>query len=151
MGAIASGGVRVLNDDVVEATGVPPQTIELVAAREREELARREQLYRGERTALAVTGKTVILVDDGLATGSTMRAAIAALRKQRPARIVVAVPVAPPETCEELRGEADDVLCTRTPDPFLAIGIWYERFPQISDEEIRDLLGPAQQHEDSGA
>ncbi len=140
MGAIASGGARVLNDEVVQAAGIPPETIEAVAAREREELARREQLYRGERPSLTVEGKTVILVDDGVATGSTMRVAVQALRRQRPAQIVVAVPVAPPQTCNELRGEADDVVCTRTPEPFIAIGVWYEDFPQTSDGEIRDLL-----------
>jgi predicted phosphoribosyltransferase len=140
MGAIASGGVRVLNDEVVRATGVSPEEIEEVAAREGEELSRRERLYRGERPPPTIEGKAVILVDDGLATGSTMLAAIRALRRQRPARIVAAAPIAPPETCEELRGEADDVVCARTPEPFLAIGAWYERFPQVSDDEIRDLL-----------
>src|SRR5207237_7606061 len=98
----------------------------------------------------AVEGKTVVLVDDGLATGSTMRAAVAALRRQRPAQIVVAVPVAPPETCEELRREADDVVCARMPEPFLAIGVWYERFPQIPEDEIRELLGRARGHARSG-
>ena len=143
MGAIASGGVRVLNDEVVRATAVSPEEIEEVAAREGEELARRERLYRGERPPPAIEGKVAILVDDGLATGSTMLAAIGALRRQRPARIVVAAPIAPPETCEELRREADDVVCVRTPEPFLAIGAWYERFPQVSDDEIRNLLARA--------
>ncbi len=140
MGAIASGGVRVLNDKVVEAAAVPPQTIDEVAAREHEELARRESVYRGDRPALTLEGRTVILVDDGLATGSSMRAAVRALREQRPAQIVVAVPIAPPATCEELGGEADEVICVRTPEPFLAIGAWYEDFPQVSDGEIRELL-----------
>ena len=143
MGAIASGGVRILNEDVVRATAVSRETIEEVAAREGEELARRERLYRGERPPPAIEGKVAILVDDGLATGSTMLAAIGALRRQRPARIVVAAPIAPPETCEELRREADDVVCVRTPEPFLAIGAWYERFPQVSDDEIRNLLARA--------
>lgn len=143
MGAIASGGVRVLNDEVVAAAAVPPETIEEVAAREHEELARRETMYRGGRSALRVEGKTVILVDDGLATGSSMRAAVRALREQRAAQIVVAVPVAPPATCEELRGEADEVVCACTPEPFVAIGAWYEHFPQVSDGEIRDLLAQA--------
>jgi predicted phosphoribosyltransferase len=143
MGAIASGGVRVLNDEVVEAAEVPPETIEEVAAREHEELARRESVYRGERAALTVEGKTVILVDDGVATGSSMRAAVRALREQRPAQIVVAVPVAPPATCEELAAEADDVVCAHTPEPFLAIGTWYEDFPQVPDDEIRELLAKA--------
>src|ERR687888_109711 len=143
MGALASDGIRVLNDEVVEAAAVPPETIEEVAAREHEELARRESVYRGGRSALRVEGKTVILVDDGLATGSSMRAAVRALRGQRPAQIVVAVPIAPPATCEELRGEADQVVCACTPEPFLAIGAWYEHFPQVSDGEIRDLLAQA--------
>jgi putative phosphoribosyl transferase len=144
MGAIASGGARVLNDEVVQAAGILPETIEAVTAREREELGRREQLYRGEQPSLAIDGKTVILVDDGVATGSTMRVAVQALRRQRPAQIVVAVPVAPRQTCEELRGEADYVVCTRTPEPFMAIGVWYEQFRQTSDDEIRDLLGRAE-------
>ncbi len=140
MGAIASGGIQVLNDEVVHALGVPHETIEKVAAREREELARREQLYRGDRPPQSVEGKTVILVDDGVATGSTMRAAIKALREQKPADLVVAIPVAPPETCEALRREADTVVCTRTPEPFLALGAWYASFPQTPDAEIQDLL-----------
>jgi putative phosphoribosyl transferase len=149
MGAIASGGVRVVNDEVVEAAKVPPETIEQVAAREHVELARRESVYRGERPALGVEGKTVLVVDDGLATGSSMRAAVRALREQRPAQIVVAVPIAPPATCEELRGEADEVICTRTPEPFVAIGAWYEHFPQVSDGEIRELLAKAGAHANS--
>lgn len=151
MGAIASGGIRVLNDEVVHGAGVSAETIEEVSARERQELDRREQLYRGERPPPAIAGKTVVLVDDGLATGSTMRAAIAALREQRPRRIVVAVPLAPPQTCEELRAEADEVVCLHTPEPFLAIGIWYEHFPQTSDGEIRHLLGAAADGERGGA
>jgi putative phosphoribosyl transferase len=143
MGAIASGGVRVLNDAVVEAAGVSPGTIEEVARREHEELVRRESVYRGERPALRVDGKTVVLVDDGLATGSSMRAAVRALREQRPAQIVVAAPIAPPATCEELGEEADEVVCARTPEPFLAIGTFYEHFPQVSDDEIRELLAKA--------
>jgi putative phosphoribosyl transferase len=149
MGAIASGGVSILNDDVVRAAAVSREAIEEVAAREGEELARRERLYRGQRPPPAIEGKVVILVDDGLATGSTMLAAIRALRRQRPAAIVVAAPIAPPETCEELHGEADDVVCVRTPEPFLAIGAWYERFPQVSDEEIRDLLARADGQRDA--
>jgi predicted phosphoribosyltransferase len=151
MGAIASGGFRVLNDEVVEAAEVPPETIEEVAAREHEELARRETVYRGERAALTVEGKTVILVDDGLATGSSMRAAVRALREQRPAQIMVAVPIAPPATCEELAAEADAVVCAHTPEPFLAIGAWYEHFPQVSDDEIRELLAKAEGDADGRA
>jgi putative phosphoribosyl transferase len=114
-----------------------------VARREHEELVRRESVYRGERPALRVEGKTVVLVDDGLATGSSMRAAVRALREQRPAQIVVAAPIAPPATCEELGEEADEVVCARTPEPFLAIGTFYEHFPQVSDDEIRELLAKA--------
>jgi putative phosphoribosyl transferase len=143
MGAIASGDVRVLNDTVVRDAQLSAETIEHVTSAEREELARRERLYRGERAGLPLEGKTVILVDDGVATGSSIRAAVRALREQHPAQIVVTVPVAPPTTCEELRGEADDVVCVHTPEPFVAIGAWYERFPQVSDGEIRDLLGRA--------
>jgi putative phosphoribosyl transferase len=151
MGAIASGGVRVVNDEVVRAAAVPPEMIEEVAAREHEELMRRESLYRGERPALRIEGKTVILVDDGLATGSSMRAAVRAVREQQPAQIVVAVPLAPAGICEELGGEADEVVCARTPEPFVAIGIWYEDFPQVSDGEIRELLAKADGHADGRA
>ena len=146
MGAIASGGIQVLNDEVVTALGVPHEIIEKVAVREREELARRERLYRGERAGQSVEGKTVILIDDGVATGSTMRAAIKALREQKPAELVVAIPVAPPETVEALRTEADRVVCTRTPEPFLALGAWYASFPQTPDAEIQDLLARAEEH-----
>jgi putative phosphoribosyl transferase len=146
MGAIASGGVQVLNDEVVHALGVPQETIEKVAAREREELARRERLYRGDRSPQSVEGKTVILVDDGVATGSTMRAAIKALREQKPAELVVAIPVAPPETVEALRREADNVVCVRMPEPFLALGAWYSSFPQTPDAEIQALLARAEEH-----
>ena len=143
MGALASGGLRVLNDDVVQAAAVSRETIERVAGREEQELERRERLYRDGRPPLEVAGKTVILVDDGLATGATMLAAVRALRTRDPSEIVVAVPIAPQETCEGLRGEADDVVCARTPEPFVAIGVWYEQFRQVSDEEIRDLLNRA--------
>jgi predicted phosphoribosyltransferase len=117
--------------------------IDGVASRERQELARREQLYRGDRPPLDVRGRIVILVDDGLATGATMHAAVAALRRQQPARIVVAVPVAAPETCERLRLVADDVLCLTTPAEFQSVGIWYDDFAQTSDDEVRSLLGRA--------
>jgi predicted phosphoribosyltransferase len=128
MGAIATGGVCVLNDQLVEHLGIPEQTMEAVAAREREELERRERLYRGHRPPPSVRGRTVILVDDGLATGATMHAAIEALRLQNPARIVVAVPTASPETCEEMKEKADDVICAITPEPFYAVGGWYQGF-----------------------
>jgi putative phosphoribosyl transferase len=143
MGAIASGGVRVLNDDVVISLELEPEVIDAVAAREEKELARRERLYRGARPAPDVHGRTVILVDDGLATGSTMRAAVAALRKQGPARIVVAVPVAAPETCEEFKTEVDEAVCAATPRMFNGVGRWYDDFSQTTDEEVHDLLAQA--------
>jgi putative phosphoribosyl transferase len=143
MGAVATGGVRVLNDRVVRALAIPDYVIDAVAAWEERELARRERLYRGERPPPDVRGRTVILVDDGLATGATMQAAIQALREQQPARIVVAVPTASPETCERLKEEVDDVICAVTPEPFYAVGLWYENFSQTSDEEVRDLLARA--------
>ena len=147
MGAVATGGVRVLNDQVVGALGIPPSVIEAVAAWQQQELARRERLYRGDRPPPDVRGRTVILVDDGLATGSTMRAALAALRRQQPARLVVAVPTAAPETCDELRAEADDVVCATTPEPFDSVGLWYEDFSQTTDEEVRELLERAARDE----
>lgn len=140
MGAIASGGVRVLNDDVVQALHIPERVIEAVAARELRELERRERAYHGDRPAPDVRNRTVILVDDGLATGSTMRAAVAALRRLGPARIVVAVPTAAPSTCEEFRREADECICQITPEPFHAVGLWYQDFSQTTDDEVRDLL-----------
>src|SRR2546422_4930719 len=140
MGAVATGGVRVLNDQLVEQLGISDQMIDAVAARERQELARRERLYRGNRPPPDVRGRTVILVDDGLATGATMYAAVEALRQQQPGRIVVAVPTASPEICEELRAEVDEVICAITPDPFYAVGLWYEDFSQTTDEEVRELL-----------
>jgi putative phosphoribosyl transferase len=144
MGAIASGGVCMLNDDVVQALRIPRRVIEAVAARELRELERRERAYRGDRPAPEVRGRTVILVDDGLATGSTMRAAVAALRRLGPARIVVAVPTAAPATCEEFRHEADECVCDITPDPFYAVGLWYEDFSQTTDDEVRELLERAE-------
>jgi putative phosphoribosyl transferase len=143
MGAIASGGVRVLNRDVVRARDIGDRVIENAVARELREVERRETAYRGERVRPAVEGKCVIVVDDGLATGATMRAAVAALRLQKPSRIVVAVPVAPVETVTLLEREADEVVCLETPEPFWAIGQWYDDFPQVSDEEVRTLLAQA--------
>lgn len=140
MGALASGGLRVLNDDVVRGLQIPYRVIDSVIAKERQELERRERLYRGERQALSVRGRTVILVDDGLATGSTMRAAIAALRLQRPARIIVAVPVGAADTCAEFQDEADEVICGAMPEPFYAVGAYYRDFSQTTDEEVHDLL-----------
>jgi predicted phosphoribosyltransferase len=140
MGAIASGGVRVLNDEVVNVLRIPEEVIDEVAAEEQRELERREREYRGDRPPPDVRGRVVILVDDGLATGSTMRAAVAALRKQHPARIVVAVPVGAPDTCAEFQDEADEVVCARSPEPFFAVGLWYADFSQTTDEEVHDLL-----------
>ncbi|OLE50802.1 MAG: phosphoribosyl transferase [Acidobacteria bacterium 13_1_20CM_3_53_8] len=140
MGAIATGGVRVLNDDVVNYLDVPGEVIDAVAASEQRELERRERLYRGTRPAPDVKGKTVILVDDGLATGSTMRAAAAALRQQKPTRIVVAVPVSAVQTCDEYRMGVDEIICAVTPEPFHAVGLWYKDFSQTTDEEVRHLL-----------
>jgi predicted phosphoribosyltransferase len=140
MGAVATGGVRVLNDAIVNALRIPESVIDMVAAKEEQELARREHLYRGNRPAPDVRGRTVILVDDGLATGATMLAAIKALQQQKPASIVVAVPTAAPETCEELRAEVDHVVCAITPQPFHAVGLWYQDFSQTTDEEVRNLL-----------
>src|SRR5437763_9767321 len=140
MGAIATGGVRVLNDQLVGGLRIPDYIVDEVAASEQQELTRRESLYRGDRPAPDVRGRTVILVDDGLATGATMLAAVKALRQQQPARIVVAVPTASPETCAELKTEVDDVICATTPDPFYAVGLWYEDFSQTTDEEVRELL-----------
>jgi predicted phosphoribosyltransferase len=143
MGAVATGGVRVLNDQVVRGLGIPDYVIDAVTAWEQEELERRERLYRGDRPRPDVRGRTVILVDDGLATGATMHAAIAALRQHQPTHIVVAVPTAARETCEALRAEVDDVICATTPEPFRAVGFWYEDFSQTTDDEVRDLLARA--------
>jgi putative phosphoribosyl transferase len=140
MGAVATGGVLVLNDQVVRGLGIPDYVIEAVVNWETEELKRRERVYRGDRPPPDVRGKTVILVDDGLATGSTMLAAVRALRQQGPSRIVVAVPVASPDTCELLKAYVDEVVCAATPEPFYAVGLWYRDFSQTTDEEVRELL-----------
>lgn len=141
MGAIASGGVRVLNRDVVDGLGIPPAVVEAVAAREGEELARRERLYRPGRPPPDVSGRVVIVVDDGLATGSTMRAAVTALRRAEAGRVVVAVPVGAASTCRDLRADADEVVCARTPSPFRAVGEWYVDFTPTGDDQIRAALG----------
>jgi putative phosphoribosyl transferase len=141
MGAIASGGVQLVNHDVVDALGIPANVIDRVAERERLELERREQLYRGSRPLTPLANKTVILADDGLATGSTMRAAVIAVRQQQPAKIIVAVPVGAPSTCSELGNDADEVVCLRSPEPFVAVGLWYRDFTPTSDAEVHALLG----------
>lgn len=143
MGAIASGGVRVLNEDVLRFHPVPPAAVETVARAEGIELERRERAYRDGRTPVPIAGRTVILVDDGLATGSTMRAAVLAVRRHDPARVVVAVPVGAWQTCRALREVADDVVCAFTPDPFDAVGLWYADFSPTTDEEVRRLLADA--------
>jgi predicted phosphoribosyltransferase len=143
MGAIASGGVRLLNEEVVRALRIGPETIDKVTAAEQAELERREREYRGGRPAPDVRGKTVILIDDGLATGASMRAAVMALRERHPARLVVAVPIASPATCAEFQDEVDEIVCARTPEPFHAVGLWYEDFSQTTDDEVRDLLARA--------
>jgi putative phosphoribosyl transferase len=142
-GAIASGGIRALNSEIVEALRISPWDIELVTEREAKELKRREHAYRGRRPALDVKGRTVVLVDDGIATGSGMRAAIDALRQMKPAQIVVAVPVAPASTCDHLRGEVDELICLATPEPFYGVGQFYYDFSQVSDEEVNELLDRA--------
>jgi predicted phosphoribosyltransferase len=151
IGAVASGGVRVLNDQIVDRLGIPSHLIDAVAAREQQELSRRERLYRGGRPPPDVRGRTVIPVDDGPATGATMHAAIHALGQQQLARIVVAVPTTSPETCEEIRAEVDDVICAITPEPFHAVGLWYQDFSQTTDEEVRDLLARPATSDKSGA
>ena len=143
MGAIASGGIRVISNDIVRMLAIPDRAIATVAAAEEEELERRERAYRDGRPPAQVWGRTVILVDDGLATGATMRAAVAALKAQHPERLVVAVPIGASETCDMLRQEVDDDVCARTPEPFYAVGAWYEDFLPTSDDEVRDLLRKA--------
>jgi predicted phosphoribosyltransferase len=147
MGAVASGNVRVLNREAVEQLHIPQKVIDAVAERELQELERRERMYRDDRPFPDVRGKTVILVDDGLATGSTMRAAAQALRQQASARLVVAVPAGSPETCAEFSAEVDEIVCAITPDPFYAVGVWYDDFTQTTDEEVRALLAAARQEE----
>ncbi len=145
MGAIATGGVRVLNEGIIEALRISPAAIDVVTAKEQRELARRERAYRGRRPTPDVHDQMVILVDDGLATGASMRAAIVALRTRKPARIVVAVPTAAPDVCKEFEREVDEIVCFATPQPFLGVGFWYEDFDQISDERVRELFDSAVQ------
>jgi predicted phosphoribosyltransferase len=140
MGAIASGGVRVMNHEVVHWYGILPEAIDIVAKEEQRELERRESAYREGRQPAPIDGRIVILIDDGLATGSTMKAGVQAVKQRNPARVVVAVPVGARETCEELSRVADEVICARTPEPFSAVGQWYLDFDQTTDEEVRELL-----------
>jgi putative phosphoribosyl transferase len=151
MGAIATGGVRVLNEDVVRMLQIPDEVIDSAAETQWRELERRERSYRDDRPLPDVRGRTVILIDDGLATGSSMRAAVAALRQQGPARVVVAVPVASPSACDDFRAEVDDVVCGQTPEPFYAVGSWYEDFTQTADAEVHALLEQAAQQHPAGA
>lgn len=144
MGAIASGGIRVLNEDIIQSLHIPEQTIDQAAEAERRELERLEQAYRGDRPRILLAGKIVILVDDGLATGASMRAAVDAVRQQRPAKIVVAVPTAAPETCVQFQAYVDQIVCATTPQPFYGVGKWYLDFAQTSDEEVRRLLEDAE-------
>ncbi|HLO15818.1 MAG TPA: phosphoribosyltransferase [Anaerolineales bacterium] len=143
IGAIASGGVRVLNNDIIRMLSIPDEVVNFVAHYELQELERREQIYRGGQSAPDVQNRTVILIDDGLATGASMRAAVAGLRAQHPARIVIAVPVAAPETCDAFEFAVDEIVCSITPEPFYGVSRWYENFSQITDEEVRMLLQEA--------
>ncbi len=145
MGAIASGGVRVLNPDVIDALGILPAAVESVADRELLELERQQRVYRGQKPLPELSGRTLIVVDDGLATGSTMRAAVGALRQSKPARIIVAAPVAAAQTVRILQEEADNVVCLSAPQDFHAVSMWYQDFSQTSDEEVRNLLESAAQ------
>jgi putative phosphoribosyl transferase len=145
MGAIASGGVRVLSDDVIRAYRIPAQAIEAIVREEQAELERREREYRQSAPLSNLRGRIVMLVDDGLATGSTMRAAVQAVRQHQPARVIVAVPVGAPETCDEFADVTDETVCARTPEPFRAVGLWYRDFSETTDNEVRALL---RQHAD---
>ena len=140
MGAIATGGVRVLDKEITTEMNIPEQVIDAVVQREQEELQRRERLYRGDRSTPSVRGRTVILVDDGMATGSSMRAAAIAVRQMQPSKLIVAVPVAARQTCDDFKDEVDEVICALTPEPFMAVGTWYSDFSQTNDDEVRQLL-----------
>jgi putative phosphoribosyl transferase len=144
-GAIATGGVRILNPSVMKQARITDEELESITAAESKELERREHAFRGDRPAPQIRGHTVILVDDGLATGATMRAAVMALRQQGPARVVVGVPAASPETCAEFQDDVDDIVCAVTPDPFYSVGLWYDDFTQTTDEEVHDLLARVSQ------
>lgn len=140
IGAVATGGIVVLNEALARALAIPRDTLEALIGREADELARRERAYRSQRPPPDVRGHTVIVVDDGLATGASMLAAVRAIRKQEPARIVVAVPIASRDTCDRVREDVDDLVCLLTPEPFFAVGLWYEDFSQTTDDEVRELL-----------
>ena len=144
-GAIASGGVRLLNRETIRSWQISKRAIESITAQEQRELERRENAYRDDRPKPVIKGKTILLIDDGLATGATMHAAVTALRQQHPARIVVAVPTAAPSTCAQFRHEVDEIVCAITPDPFEAVGRWYKDFTQTTDDQVRDLLHRAAQ------
>jgi len=143
MGAIATGGVRVFNEEVIQHLGVSESWIEASIQEQQEELQRREEAYRGDRAPVEIENHTVILVDDGLATGASMRAAVRALRLRHPAAITVAVPIGSRDTCDQFRAQVEEVVCARTPEPFHAVGAWYRNFTQTTDEEVRDLLNRA--------
>ena len=145
MGAIATGGIRILNKDVVQFLDISDEVIDEITTHEIQELERRERLYRGERPAYNIRGRTVILVDDGIATGATMHAAVAAIKQRQPTRIIIAVPTAAPSTCDEFAVEVDELVCVIRPEPFIAVGYWYGQFSQTSDEEVRRLLEQANQ------
>jgi len=145
MGAIATSGIRILNKDVVQFLNIPDEVVDHVTAQELKELERRERLYRGERPAYDVGGRTIILVDDGIATGATMHAAVAAIKQRQPTRIIIAVPTAAPSTCDEFAMEVDELVCVIRPEPFIAVGYWYRQFSQTSDEEVHHLLEQANQ------
>lgn len=146
IGAIASGGARVLNQDLIHRLSIDDKLVEQIVAREQKELERRERTYRGQYPASDFQGQTLILVDDGMATGSSMHAAIMALREQRPAALIVAVPIAARSTCDELASFADEVVCLETPLNFRAVGLWYRDFSQVTDEEVIDLIERNQKH-----
>jgi predicted phosphoribosyltransferase len=150
MGAIATGGVRVLDQHLVRSLGIPATQVDAVVREEERELLRRERLYRGARPLPEVRGRTILLVDDGMATGATMHAAVQALRQQGPRRIVVAVPTAAPETCDALHPAVDEVVCVIRPEPFFAVGLWYDDFTPMTDDEVRHLLDHTV-HEDAAA
>ena len=145
MGAIASGNVRVLQYGVVSALGIPLSAIKTVTAEKMQELARRERAIRGDRPSPQIQNREIILVDDGLATGSTMYAAVVSLKQQHPQSIVLAVPVAAREACDQFKNAVDDIICLRTPESFVAVGLWYEMFPQLTDEEVREFLSKAEE------